>query len=194
MDAVAQGVPVVMASALRGDGLEALRLAIRTEGMTTALLGSSGVGKSTLVNALVGAERQDVSEIRGHDGRGRHRTTVRQLFCLQGGGILIDTPGMRELQLWDAEDGVQQVFADVEALGAGCRFRDCSHEGEPGCAVLAAVSGGTLAGDRFDSYRKLQREEKYLRERHDGGARAEQKRQGKQIARSLRWQDKLRKR
>jgi len=194
MAAVARGVPIVVASALRGDGLEAIRSAIRADGITTALLGSSGVGKSTLVNALVGTELQDVSEIRWHDARGRHRTTARQLFCLHGGGILIDTPGMRELQLWDAEDGVQHVFADIEALGAGCRFRDCSHEREPGCAVLAAVDEGALAGDRFDSYRKLQREEQFLRERHDGSARAEQKRQGKQIAQSLRLQYKLRRR
>lgn len=194
MAAVAQGIPVVVASALRGDGLEVLRPVLQADGITTALLGSSGVGKSTLVNALVGAELQDVSEIRRHDARGRHRTTARQLFCLQGGGILIDTPGMRELQLWDAEDGVQHVFADIEALGAGCRFRDCSHEREPGCAVRAAVDEGTLAGDRFDSYRKLRREEQFLRARHDGSARAEQKRQGKQVARSLKLQDKLRRR
>ncbi|MGE4056650.1 MAG: ribosome small subunit-dependent GTPase A [Vicinamibacterales bacterium] len=194
MAAVAQGVPIVVASALRGDGLDVLRSAIQKEGITTALLGSSGVGKSTLVNALVGADLQDVAEIRGSDARGRHRTTARQLCCLRGGGLLIDTPGMRELQLLDAEDGVRSVFADVEALGVGCRFRDCSHEREPGCAVLAALDEGALAGDRLESYRKLRREEQYLRDRHGGSARAKRRRQGKLVARSLKWQDKLRRR
>lgn len=194
MAVVAQGVPIVVTSALRGDGLDTLRSAIQADGMTTALLGSSGVGKSTLVNALVGAEVQDVSDIREHDARGRHRTTARQLFCLDGGGIVIDTPGMRELQLWDAEDGVQKAFADIEALGVGCRFRDCSHEREPGCAVLAAVDQGALAGERLDSYRRLQREEQFLRGRHDGSARAEQKRQVQQVSRSVKLLYKLRRR
>ena len=130
MDAVSQGVPVLVTSAQRGDGLAELHDIVRTGG-TTAFLGSSGVGKSTLINALLGDSRQQILPIRERDDRGRHSTTARQLFCLPGGGVLIDTPGMRELQLWNADAGLAHAFADVETLAATCRFRDCSHGGEP---------------------------------------------------------------
>jgi ribosome biogenesis GTPase len=125
---------------------------------TGVLLGSSGVGKSTLVNRLVGTELMRTREIREDDGKGRHTTTHRELVLLPGGGMLIDTPGMRELQLWEAGDGLDAAFADVEELATGCRFSDCTHTREPGCAVLAAVDRGGLPLDRLRNYRQLQRE------------------------------------
>jgi ribosome biogenesis GTPase len=193
MASASQGVPVLITSALRGDGMPALMEVIGAAG-TTALLGSSGVGKSTLINALVGDNRQAVRAIRDRDERGRHSTTSRQLVCLQGGGILIDTPGMRELQLWDAEDGLEHAFADVEALADDCRFRDCSHGGEPSCAVTAAVERGELAAERLANYRRLQREDDFVRSRHDESARLERTRKAKEIAKAVRLHDKLRRR
>ena len=148
MASASQNVPVIVTSALRGDGIAALVEVIR-KGGTTALLGSSGVGKSTLINALFGDHLQSVRPIRTRDDRGRHSTTTRQLFCLPAGGVLIDTPGMRELQLWDAEDGLEHAFGDVQQLAERCRFRDCSHGVEPGCAVIAAVQGGALDAERL---------------------------------------------
>jgi ribosome biogenesis GTPase len=188
-----QGVPVLITSALRGDGMPALMEVIRAGG-TAALLGSSGVGKSTLINALVGGGPQAVMPIRDSDERGRHSTTSRELFCLPTGGILIDTPGMRELQLWDAEDGLEHAFADVHVLADSCRFRDCSHDGEPGCAVTAAVERGELAAERLAGYRRLQREDDFIRARHDESARLERTRKAKQGAKALRLQNKLRRR
>jgi len=120
-----------------------------------ALLGSSGAGKSTLANRFLGDERQRTNEVRDSDSRGRHTTTHRELLPLQGGGALIDTPGMRELQLWAGQDSVDVVFDEISAIAAQCRFRDCSHSGEPGCAVEAAVDDGAIAADRWQSYRKL---------------------------------------
>jgi ribosome biogenesis GTPase / thiamine phosphate phosphatase len=190
--AVAQGVPCVITSALRGEGIGELRAAIGSG--TAALLGSSGVGKSTLVNALAGDDLQTALPIRDGDDRGRHATTTRQLFCLPGGGVLIDTPGMRELQLWDAEAGVEHVFADLRTLAEGCRFRDCSHGGEPGCAVAAAIESGVLEADRFESFQRLQREEEHVRLRHDEQARTERTRRIKQTAKALKLLYKLRKR
>jgi len=193
IDAVSQGVPVLVTSAQRGDGLAELHEIVRTGG-TTAFLGSSGVGKSTLINALLGDRRQQILPIRERDDRGRHSTTARQLFCLPGGGVLIDTPGMRELQLWNAEAGLAHAFADVEALATTCRFRDCSHGGEPGCAVAEAVARGELPADRLDSYRRLLREDAFLRSRQDEGARSKRTREAKQIAKAVRLHDKLRRR
>lgn len=191
--AVTLGVPVLVTSARRGDGMNDLHAILRTSG-TTALLGSSGVGKSTLINALVGDKQQAVLSIRDGDDRGRHGTTVRQLFCLRGGGILIDAPGLRELQLWDAEAGLAHTFGDILALAADCRFNDCAHAGEPGCAVAAAIERGEVPADRLDSYRRLQREDEFLSSRHDEGARSERKRRAKRVARSVRLQYKLRRR
>ena len=151
------GVPVHALSAATGAGIEVLDDYLRV-GTTAALLGSSGVGKSTLVNRLLGEERIEVGEIRRRDGRGRHTTTHRELLILPGGGLLIDTPGMRELQLWGDEKSLSSAFSDVDELAVGCRFSDCKHETEPGCAVRAALEAGELAADRLESYHKLQRE------------------------------------
>ena len=155
---VARGAPVVALSALEGGGIDALRpyLAPRR---TVALLGSSGVGKSTLINRLLGEERFRTAEVSDPEaGRGRHTTTTRELVVLPGGALLIDTPGMRELQPWTGDDGLDRPFSDIEDLAAHCRFLDCSHEREPGCAVRAAIEAGTLDGRRLEGFLRLRRE------------------------------------
>lgn len=159
------GVPVYETSALRSIGLKAVRACIH-DGLTVALVGSSGAGKSTLVNALLGEERMRTSAVRASDGRGCHVTTHRQLLLLPGGGMLIDTPGMRELQLVD-DDGLGAVFGDIGALAARCHYRDCHHSTEPGCAVKAAVESGELETERLEHYRKLEREAHAYELRHD---------------------------
>ncbi len=159
------GVPVYATSALRLDGIEAVRACIR-DGMTVALVGSSGAGKSTLVNALVGEARMPTGEVRARDGRGCHVTTHRQLVLLPGGGLLLDTPGMRELQLVD-DEGLDAVFGDIAAVAVGCRYRDCRHETEPGCAVKAAVEAGELEAERLGHLQKLEREARAWELRHD---------------------------
>jgi ribosome biogenesis GTPase len=153
---VASGVPVHAVSARTGEGFEVLEPYL-APGMTVACIGSSGVGKSTLVNRLVGAERFATSEV-GFKDKGRHTTTGRQLVRLPGGAYLLDTPGMRELGLYDAVEGLEQTFADVEALAARCRFKDCAHGSEPGCALQEAVEAGRLDAARLKSYLKLSRE------------------------------------
>jgi len=159
------GVPVYVTSALRSEGLDAVRACVH-DGLTVALVGSSGAGKSTLVNALLGEDRMRTGEVRATDGRGCHVTTHRQLVLLPAGGLLLDTPGMRELQLVD-EDGLGDVFGDIAALASRCRYRDCHHETEPGCAVIEAVESGELAADRLAHYRKLEREAQAFALRHD---------------------------
>lgn len=141
----------------RGEGVEQLHAHLAA-GRTAALLGSSGVGKSTIINRLVGVDVQRTREVRASDSRGRHTTTHRELVMLPGGGLIIDTPGMRELQLWDAADAVRETFDDIDALAAGCHFTNCRHRDEPRCAVKAAVAEGTLPAERLDSYVKLQDE------------------------------------
>ncbi|MBL0277203.1 MAG: ribosome small subunit-dependent GTPase A [Anaeromyxobacter sp.] len=158
-------VPVLLTSVVQATGLAAVQ-AIILPGLTVALVGSSGAGKSTLANALLGEARLPTGEVRARDGRGRHVTTHRQLVQLPGGGLLLDTPGMRELQLVD-EQGLDAVFEDVAALAAGCRFPDCRHGTEPGCAVRAAVEAGELAPDRLEHLRKLEREAQAFQRRHD---------------------------
>jgi ribosome biogenesis GTPase len=184
VEAVALGVPVHVVSALTGDGCDALRERLRP-GMTAVLLGSSGVGKSTLVNRWAGRELMAVKETRVDDDEGRHTTSHRELILLPDGGIVIDTPGLRELQLWDG-GGIEEAFADGEALAGNCRFNDCSHTQEPGCAVLAAVESGELASERFQSWRKLQRELRAIEIRHDARLRREERRKWQLIAKEAR--------
>jgi len=182
--AQAPGVALHAISALSGDGVEELRPYLGV-GRTVALLGSSGVGKSTLVNALVGEEVQAVKDIRS-DGKGRHTTTRRELVPVPSGGLILDTPGMRELQLWDDNGGMSQTFDDVDFLAGRCRFRDCRHESEPGCAVLAAIEDGSLPEERLESFKKLQRELHRLRIKQDRRAQSEERRKRRVFERSLR--------
>jgi ribosome biogenesis GTPase len=184
VESVAFGVPVHPVSAPHGDGVDIVRSYV-PPGRTAALLGSSGVGKSTLVNTLAGAELLAVREIR-EDGRGRHTTSHRQLVPLPDGGMMLDTPGMRELQLWDADSGMEAAFQDLESLAGQCRFADCSHGREPGCAVRAALAEGTLDVERFESWRKLQRELERLARKQDGRARSEARKDRARFARAMR--------
>ncbi|MFF4543901.1 ribosome small subunit-dependent GTPase A [Streptomyces sp. NPDC001435] len=177
VETTAPGVPVLTVSALYGEGLDVL-VALAAGG-TSVLLGQSGAGKSTLANALVGQDVMDVQAIRDMDGKGRHTTTTRNLLPLPGGGVLIDTPGLRGVGLWDAETGVGQVFSEIEELAQRCRFHDCAHESEPGCAVLAAVDTGELAQRRLESYRKLMRENQWIVAKTDARVRAELRRDWK---------------
>ena len=163
-ESAAPGVPVHAVSARTGEGMAALAPYLQP-GKTLVFLGSSGVGKSSLVNALAGEEVMAVGGIREADGRGRHTTTHRQLIRLKGGVLIIDTPGMRELGMADASEGLENTFADVEALLGKCRFSDCRHEREPGCAIRAAIASGELDAARWESYRKLQAETEDHRER-----------------------------
>ena len=167
----APGVAVIPVSARDGEGLDVL--AAITAGGTSVLLGQSGAGKSTLANALLGEDVMDVQATRDVDGKGRHTTTTRNLLALPGGGVLIDTPGLRGVGLWDAGTGVGQVFAEIEELAGNCRFHDCAHESEPGCAVLDAIGTGDLPQRRLDSYRKLLRENQYIVAKTDARLRAE---------------------
>jgi ribosome biogenesis GTPase / thiamine phosphate phosphatase len=181
VEAVAVGVPIHVVSGLTGQGCDALRARLQP-GVTAVLIGSSGVGKSTLVNRFAGADRMAVTETRADDDEGRHTTSHRELIELPGGGLVIDTPGIRELQLWDG-GGIDEAFADVEGLAAACRFNDCSHSSEPGCAVNAALESGALAQERYDSWRKLQRELRAIAVRADARLRREEKRKWQQRAR-----------
>jgi ribosome biogenesis GTPase len=182
--ALSPGTPVHALSAPRDEGLDVV-LGHLSRGRTGALLGSSGVGKSTLINRLTGTESLKTREVRASDSRGRHTTRHRQLIVLPGRGLLIDTPGMRELQMWDVASAVDETFEDIEELAAGCHFTNCRHAGEPRCAVVAAVEEGRLAPERLASYLKLQDELRDLAERKDIRARIEEKRRGKPIAKAM---------
>jgi ribosome biogenesis GTPase len=183
VEAVALGVPVHVVSAVTGQGCDALRARI-APGTTAVLLGSSGVGKSTLVNRWLGDDVMATTETREDDDEGRHTTTHRQILVLPGGGLVIDTPGLRELQLWDAgAEALDATFADIEELAADCRFGDCTHAHEPECAVLAAVESGELPPERLQSWRKLQRELRAIAMRHDIRLRKEEGRKWRLQAR-----------
>jgi ribosome biogenesis GTPase / thiamine phosphate phosphatase len=180
VESVAFGAPVLAVSNVTQEGLDELRSYLRP-GVTAALLGSSGVGKSTLVNTLAGEELLETREIRD-DGKGRHTTTRRELVQLPGGGLVIDTPGMREVQLWIADDGLEEAFEDVTELFGQCRFSDCAHQSEPGCAVKDALANGTLSPERWDSYLKLQRELAHLDQRLDRRAAAEERKRWRSLS------------
>ena len=184
VEAIAFGVPVHPVSAATGAGLDALEPHLG-RGRTVALLGSSGVGKSTLVNRFAGRELLATAET-SKGGRGRHTTTNRELVPLPGGALLLDTPGMRELQLWADETVLDSTFAEVAELAAACRFADCTHLHEPGCAVRGAIAEGSLPAERFESYLKLQRELRALELKKDARLRSEAKREWRRRHRSLR--------
>jgi ribosome biogenesis GTPase len=180
-EAVAPGVDVRPVSALAGQGVDELRAAHLARGRTAVVLGSSGVGKSTLVNALLGTERQRTAAVRDDDSRGRHTTTHRELVRLPGGSLLIDTPGIRSLGVAGAADGLEPAFSDIAEIAAACRFNDCRHEGEPGCAVRAALADGRLSADRLASHRKLEREAAHVARANDPLLRAEERRKWRAI-------------
>jgi ribosome biogenesis GTPase len=185
VEAVALGVPVLVVAAKPGEGLDTLAPWL-VPGRTVALLGSSGVGKSTLVNRLLGREKQKTREVLEADDRGRHTTTHREIIVLPGGALLLDTPGLREIQLWSDGAGLEATFEDVQGLAAHCRFTDCGHGAEPGCAVRAAVEQGRLAAARLASFLKLQAELRAMEVREDPLKRREERSRWKAIHKSLR--------
>lgn len=180
-ESIALGVPIHPVSATECIGLDALRKHI-ARGQTVALLGSSGVGKSALINALLGTERQGVAGVRHSDRKGRHTTTRRDLILLPDGGAVIDTPGMREIQMWTDDDHPQQAFRDIETLAEECRFKDCQHRTEPGCAIKAAIRAGDLDASRLQAFRKLSKELAHLARCQDRKARLEEKAKWKRIS------------
>ena len=184
-ESVAPGTPVHAISSVTGRGLDEIdRYVLR--GVTVGFLGSSGAGKSTLINRIVGEEIQKTAEVREHDSRGRHTTTHRELIMLKAGGLLIDTPGMRELQLWDAGGSLGEAFSDVESIAAACHFTNCRHQNEPGCAVREALADGSLDAARYESYGKLERELEYLDSRMDERLNLKRKSREKKIHKAFR--------
>lgn len=184
IELVAPGASVVALSAKRGEGVEQL-LPYIGRGQTVALMGSSGVGKSTIVNRLLGSEVQRTQDVRLSDARGRHTTTHRELFVLEGGGLILDTPGMRELQLLVSEKGLRETFEDIEEVASECRFSDCRHENEPGCAVREALETGSLDAERYANYRKMQAEMRHAATLVDQRKAQEEKTRVKRIHRAF---------
>ncbi len=183
VEPAAPGAVVHALSAITGDGLEALSHYL-APGRTAAFIGSSGVGKSSIINALLGEGSQRIQPVRASDDRGRHTTTSRQMILLPRGGIVVDTPGMRELQLWESDAGLEQTFEDLEALAQQCRFRDCHHRDEPGCAVAQAIEQGTLDQARLDNYRKLEAELRFLETKTSLNARHTVKQRARQMSKA----------
>lgn len=183
VEATAPGVNIFSISNLTGEGIEALRTFVK-KGKTIALLGSSGVGKSTLVNKLAGRELLKTQSIREEDSKGRHTTTHRELVLLPDGGMILDTPGMRTLSLWEAEEGMEKLYGDVEALIQSCRFTDCKHQNEPGCAVRAALKSGKLEEHKWLSWKKLQKEMRFLNAKKNSKLRAAEKQSYKRESKS----------
>lgn len=184
VEAVASGVLVRAVSAKANQGLEVFKERLTT-GKTGVLLGSSGVGKSTLVNWLFGQALQTTQEIRAEDSKGRHTTTSRRLFQIPGGGLVIDTPGMRELQMWEGAEGIDTAFDDIAEIATQCRFRDCQHEKEPGCAVRGALADGRLDESRFTNYLKLSREIAFQNRKYDKPALAEEKARTRRLSKAM---------
>ena len=184
VESIAPGVPTIVVSALTGDHIPDLAPYL-VPGQTAVVLGSSGVGKSTLLNALLGEERQATGAVRDDDSRGRHTTTHRELFVLPTGALLIDTPGIRSLEVAGAEEGIETAFDDIALLAAACRFTDCRHQGEPGCAVRAAIADGRLTEARLESHRKLEREVAHVERKADPRVAAEERKRWKAIHKSV---------
>lgn len=193
VESIAFGVDILAISAVQREGLEQLEPYVGP-GQTVIVLGSSGVGKSTLINSLAGSDELKTGEVREDDSRGRHTTTWRELVVLPEGGVLIDTPGMRELANWLDQDGLERAFDDIERLTPHCRFRDCTHQGEPGCAVEQAIDNGELPAERLKSYLKLKREAQKLEERRSGKAEHLQRLRGKKFARMVKEVNKYKQR
>ncbi len=185
LEFIAPGLPVHVISAIESLGLEVLQSYL-VAGQTVAFIGSSGVGKSTIINRLLGSEVQPTLPVREHDARGRHTTTSRELFTLPGGGMVIDTPGMRELQLWHIDEGLGGAFDDIEQIAAGCRYRDCAHKSEPGCAVRRAIDSGVLASGRVENFFKLQAEQAFLDRKLDVHAALEAKSRARKLCKDAR--------
>ncbi|MBK9740348.1 MAG: ribosome small subunit-dependent GTPase A [Actinobacteria bacterium] len=190
VEAVCLGADVAAVSSLDGEGLESVTARLG-KGTTMALIGPSGVGKSSLINALAGSPVLATAEIRG-DGKGRHTTTSRQLVVLPDGGLLLDTPGMREFAPWVGEEGLAGTFADIDEMAAGCRFSDCRHESEPGCAVVIAASGDEVVAQRLASWRALQRELAWLERRHDARLRQQERRKWTALTKQIRAEGRIR--
>ncbi len=184
LESIAVGVPVHVLSAQSHEGLDQLRPYLQS-GLTVALLGSSGVGKSTIINALLGYDRFETGDVRDGDGKGRHTTTFREMCKMESGGLIIDTPGMREIQIWTDEASLAQAFSDVDDYALQCRFSDCQHNTEPGCAVQKAILDGDIEESRLESLRKFERELAHLREKQNASARSEKKKERKKFARSI---------